>query len=316
MRSWIEIDSIPGEGTTIRLSIPLRSVIEHAMVFRCGGRLFAVPMQYVRGAGDAEDESAKSSAVETVSCHDLFRLAQPASDGPRQRLVIGFGRRTDMVSPSKAPQFSRPGQQRAILVDEILGPEEVVVRPLPPLLRHQSLVSGITLSGTGELLLLCDSQHLMELSNSAVMSLPKTDETTAPQCTVLRQRVLVVDDSISARRTLTRPLKNFGLNVVEAADGIEALEHLRSGRFAAVFSDLEMPRLGGLDLLRELAASDPSRRVPVIIVSSCDEQRFGQQATDLGAVAYLTKPASEARIAEELRRLGLLPATRQEGEVS
>ena len=76
-----------------------------------------------------------------------------------------------------------------------------------------------------------------------------------------------------------------------------------------------MPRAGGLDVRRERPACNASREVPVIIVSSRGEDKFQQQAKKLGASAYLTKPAAETRVAEELRRLGVLPDTRGEGEV-
>ena len=314
MRSWIEVESSPGEGTKIRLSIPLQSVIEHTMVFRCGGQLFAVPMQYVRAAGEGvDDDSAEAGILTTVACNDLIRPAQAALEGPQQRLVIGFGKKVSADSASS--KYAQSGQQLSVLVDDILGPEEVVVRPLPPLLRHQSLVSGVTLSGTGELLLLLDSQQLIERGINLAGDSPATVKSSKPLARAHVSRVLVVDDSISARRALTRPLKHFGLETIEASDGIEALELLRDGGFAAVFSDLEMPRAGGLDLLREVSSFNHSSRVPVIIVSSRDEEDYKQQAKDLGAVAYLTKPAPESRVADELRRLGLLPTTRGEGEV-
>jgi chemosensory pili system protein ChpA (sensor histidine kinase/response regulator) len=315
MRSWIEVESSPGEGTKIRLSIPLQSVIEHTMVFRCGGQLFAVPMQYVRAAGEGVEDSARAGKLATVACNDLIRPAQAGLEGPQQRLVIGFGKKVSADSAAGSSKYAQSGQQLSVLVDDILGPEEVVARPLPPLLRHQSLVSGVTLSGTGELLLLLDSQQLIERGLNLAGDSPASVKSSKPLANAPLSRVLVVDDSISARRALTRPLKHFGLETIEASDGIEALELLREGGFAAVFSDLEMPRAGGLDLLREVSSFDHSSRVPVIIISSRDEDEYKQQAKDLGAVAYLTKPAPESRVADELRRLGLLPTTRSEGEV-
>ena len=209
-----------------------------------------------------------------------------------------------MVSPSKAPQFSRPGQQRAILVDEILGPEEVVVRPLPPLLRHQSLVSGITLSGTGELLLLCDSQHLMELSNSAAMSLPKTDETTAPPCTVLRQRVLVVDDSITTRTLEKNILEAAGFEITTATDGVEALRRLAEKPVDLVVADIEMPNMDGITLTQQLRDSSEHGSLPIILVTSLESREDQERGMLAGADAYIVKRGfDQAELLTTINRL-------------
>jgi CheY-like chemotaxis protein len=110
-------------------------------------------------------------------------------------------------------------------------------------------------------------------------------------------RVLVADDSISARRCLVRLLRQHGLEVTEVSDGVEAIEQLRSHQFAAVFSDLEMPRVGGLEVLREIATTQETNRVPVVIVSSRDDEIIQTEARELGASAYLIKPAVESQIA-------------------
>lgn len=309
MRAWVEVQSEPGQGTKIRLSIPLRSVIEHTMVFRCGGQLFAVPMQFVREASQP-GPNAGSDQLTSVRYSELFGQPSDSEETPGHQITLGYGRKLHQASGDVTSQTS--GRQFAILVDEIVGPEEVVVRPLPPLLRHQSLVSGVTLSGSGELLLLLDSQRLIELGlrRSAGRKRSDRSETATPIRPTLH-RVLVVDDSISARRCVARAVRHFGLETVEAADGQEALALLAQGGFAAVFSDLDMPHMNGFELLREVSSRDLN--VPVTIVSSRSEEECKSQAIEFGAVAYFTKPASEARVGEVLGRLGLL-AGRGDGE--
>ena len=160
MRSWVEVDSSPGHGTQVRLSIPLRSVIEHTMVFRAGGQLFAVPMQFVHNAADAQLGAASAFQGPSLQIADLMN-GQRCPDELCQRLLLGCN---DATAADRA-DVPAAGQRRfELLVDKILGPEEVVVRPLPPLLRHHPLFSGVTLSGAGELVLLFDSRCLIDLA--------------------------------------------------------------------------------------------------------------------------------------------------------
>jgi CheY-like chemotaxis protein len=199
-----------------------------------------------------------------------------------------------------------------LLVDEILGPEEVVVRPLPPLLRHQPIFAGLTLSSTGETVLLLDSQQLSELASAR----PTVERLDRPQITTsqsdeTQQTFLVVDDSLSARKCLTKALHKWGYQTVEAADGLEAMERVESSNFAAVFSDLEMPRQDGFGLLHDIKSDERFRHLPVVIVSSRHEEEYRKRAQDLGAFAYVTKPFDEATL---FAMIGKLPIEqRKEG---
>ena len=129
MRGWLEIDSEPNQGTRIRLSFPLPSVIQHAMVFRSGGQLFALPMQSVRSAG----ESGRGATC--LSFSKMLGLPQAETS---QHIVL--------ACESPSGHSSAGGSSSVtLLVDEVVGPEEVVVRPLPTLLKQHPFCSGATL---------------------------------------------------------------------------------------------------------------------------------------------------------------------------
>lgn len=314
MSSWVEVDSAPNHGTRIRLSIPLRSVIEPAMVFRCAGQLLAVPMQVVHCAGEAKlanrNSGSQGIALPSIHVDELLpsNCSREVTFG--KRLVIGYSRQVladSHFGSAPEPGFASRARRFELLVEEIVGPEEVVIRPLPPLLRHQSLFSGITLSGRGEVVLLFDSRRLIELglrhahAPQAPTSFPATDSGAAH----LGKRVLVADDSISARRCLARLLRQHDLEVTEVSDGFEALEQLQQNDFIAVFSDLEMPRVGGLELLREIGKAREERQIPVVIVSSRAEDAVQTEAKQLGARDYLLKPVVGSQIAKALEQIGL-----------
>jgi chemotaxis protein histidine kinase CheA/ActR/RegA family two-component response regulator len=313
MRAWVEVESTRGQGSCIRLSIPLRSVIEHTMVFRVGGQLFGIPLPLVSGATQRIDDGSSQGPSRPVVFSDLLHLTH-GEEPPTQALILELaGRAVTNPTVDNSDGFSDQQGDRlrsvTLLVDEVVGPEEVVVRPLPPLLRHQSCFTGLTLSGSGEIVLLLESQYLSRLAGQAALSgdAAAQGDTTADDDAQLPPAILVADDSLSARRCLTQMLRRAGFDIVEAADGVEATELLERRPWAAIFSDLEMPRRGGFELLEEIAARSAMASLPVIMVSSRQEPEFPQRARELGAAAYLTKPVSEETLRKTLDQIGVLP---------
>lgn len=301
LRASIDIDSEPGRGSTIRLTIPLRSVIEHTMVFRVDGRLFALPMESIQSSNNVDVEAALSGqlgadAPRVVWLRELLgsRLARPKHE---QVLVVGHGRRE-----------SRFEQRLALLVDEVVGPEDVVVRTIPPLLKPHRLFNGVTLSGAGDIMLLLDSHQLLEMGFRATNRLPaEAGDTTVrdavPESDMVPS-VLVVDDSLSVRRTLAQTLHHWNCRVFQASDGLEALDLLRSRQFTLLLTDIEMPRLGGLELLSEINNGRHRRPEQIVILSSRNDAATRRRATELGAGAYLNKPVSKKSLELLLSEFG------------
>lgn len=293
MRGWVEVDSHPGQGTTVRLKFPVPSVIQHAMVFRCGDQLFALPMQTVQAVGDIQGD------LRTVHCSELFEIERGYSQSPKPKIVVAGDVGPDSVE-SQRPQI-------ALEVDEVVGPEEVVVRPLPSLLRHHPLCGGATLSGMGKLVLVLDSRRLTELATlQRCRRAQRTHHAASPPAIAASApapRVLVVDDSLSARTALVRSLHRYGIETVEAGDGEEAVELLKNQAFDAVFSDMEMPKLDGLGLLARIKSWGPERSLPTVIISSRIEEEFQRQAAEQGAIDYLGKPLADESLNQALRKI-------------
>ena len=130
---------------------------------------------------------------------------------------------------------------------------------------------------------------------------------TLPSAPPLHGRVLVVDDESALRRVLGRSLTSHGHEVVEAASGQEAIECLGRGRFDVVVSDIQMRGLDGMQLLREVRSRDAD--LPVVLVTGAPDIRTAMEATEYGALLYVTKPFELARIAQVVERaIGLYRA--------
>lgn len=279
MRGWVEVESENGSGSMIRLSLPLPSMIQHAMVFRSGGQLFALPAQSVRRTG--EFDSAHDAK-------DLNRiLALPGCDSQTQqdhsrRAIIELATGLASCEGESVSDF-------ALLVDHVLGPEEVVVRPMPQMLKSHPLCSGATLSGMGEVVLMLDPRRLAEaaMGTSEVIQSSQPSKRPAPK---LQAKVLVVDDSKSARLCVARALKKYPVSIVQVEDGQAALEMLAKETFATVFSDIDMPGISGLELLQTIKSDPRLESIPVIMISSRSIEIAGKQALSIGATEYIQKP--------------------------
>lgn len=283
LKGRIEVESVTGQGTTIRLLIPLRTGIEHVMVFRTDDQLFALPMRSVTAA------KATNKGLGKVTRLALTGTGNKRSSGNGEVLVLN--------------SMSGESQSIALEVDQLIGPEEVVVRGLPGLIQSHPLFSGITLSGSGEKVLLLESEKVAQYCTDdfASQTQNETDNRGGTR------RALVVDDSLTARKMLAKLLHPLGFTTVEAGDGIEAIEQLQRESFDIVFTDLDMPRLGGMELLADIQSGNYCD-APVVVVTSRSDDTFKSQALDNGAASYLTKPISKEAVSKQLEQLEMLTA--------
>jgi chemosensory pili system protein ChpA (sensor histidine kinase/response regulator) len=229
----------------------------------------------------------------------------------------------DDSNPGRGPMLVlRVGDQRVTLeVDAVVGQEEIVVKNLGELLAGHPLFAGVTIRGTGELVLILDVPALIEskvardttadaTTTSAALVPPLLASPVAPFAAAApreaarrrKVRVMFVDDSLSVRKVAEKTLLGLGAEVTLAVDGVDALAKLREIEVDIVFTDLEMPRMHGYDLIRELRFLPAHKDLPIVVVSSRSGQKHQQQARGLGASDYITKPFSQQTIEGTLKR--------------
>jgi chemosensory pili system protein ChpA (sensor histidine kinase/response regulator) len=180
-------------------------------------------------------------------------------------------------------------------------------------MKQHPFFAGATLSGMGETVLFLDARRLIESQEATVASMESSSsDDLAPSPSLARKgkqrsRVLVVDDSLSARKRVVRSLRRYPVEIVEAGDGKQALEILKTQCFDAIFSDMEMPHVSGMELLAEVRSNDRFDRTPIVIISSRSEAEFTGRARELGATDYLFKPLADDALH---RALASIPSLR------
>jgi chemosensory pili system protein ChpA (sensor histidine kinase/response regulator) len=290
----IRVRTAAGRGTAFIVTLPLTLAITRALILRHRGQTFAVPLAFAERLLDlSETPVLDSVGVRRVKLAEGYQ--------PLYTLDHVLGR--SVPAGEKEPSVAvllRAGEKRlAVAVDGLLGQEEIVVKSLGDLLTGHPLLSGVTLSGDGELILILDVPGLLDPKGRAAVAVAGD---TVDRLPAGPARVLFVDDSLSVRKVAEKLLSELGAEVTLAIDGQDALEILGRQPFDLVFTDLEMPRVHGYELIQAIGASPTLRHLPVVVVTSRSGQKHRDEAQAVGARDYVTKPFNLETLAHMLRR--------------
>ena len=296
MGGRIETATAPGKGTSFKLVLPLTTAVTQIVMLRCGELRVAVPSSLVEVVQRATPEQvgrAYATGSYALGEHALPFFWLGALLQHSARGVEGGRMRSVVVI--------RSAQQRVALhVDEVLGNQEAVVKNLGPQLSGLPGLVGMTLLASGAVALIYNPVALATLYGDSALALMRSadDDAGAPVAkpeavASAAPLVLVVDDSLTVRRVTQRLLVREGYRVVLAKDGLDALERLAEERPQVVLSDIEMPRMDGFDLVRNLRADARLADLPVIMITSRIAQKHREVAPELGVDHYLGKPYAE-----------------------
>ena len=307
----IETSSVAGKGTHFKLVLPLTTAVTQVVMIRSGSLSVGVPanvVETVRRATAKELQQAYNTGFFDLAGESVPFFWSGALLQASRQSHEAQGRTTPVVV------FRSAAQRIALHVDEVLGNQEVVVKHLGPQLSRLPGLAGMSVLASGAVVLIYNpvalasihgkqarawsidraESHALERSSGdgAMASAPMLE---VPQLPL----ILVVDDSITVRRVTQRLLQREGYRVSLAADGLQALERLQDEVPAVVLSDIEMPRMDGFDLARNIRADSRLKGLPIIMITSRIAEKHREHAMELGVDHYLGKPYSE----EELMRL-------------
>jgi len=302
----IETSTLQGKGATFKLVLPLTTAVTQVVMLRMGEFTIGVP----------------SNLMETV-----LRVPAKDLDAAYQAQVFQFGSeslafywagallqvsaRSNETQTRTLPVavFRSAGQRLALHVDEVLGNREVVVKNLGPQLGRLPGLAGVSVLASGAVVLIYNPVALASVYGEQARQLRSTTASEVKAVTAAGgvpaddsglltavnqvPLVLVVDDSITVRRVTQRLLKREGYRVAMAADGLQALEKLQEELPAVVLSDIEMPRMDGFDLARNIRGDERLRGLPIIMITSRIAEKHREHAKELGVDHYLGKPYSE-----------------------
>jgi chemosensory pili system protein ChpA (sensor histidine kinase/response regulator) len=295
----IDIASRRGEGATFTVYLPLTLAVTQAVLVRAGATVLAVASAMV-------EQVLRIKADVLADLYEKGALEVQEQAYPLHYVRHLLGARTATpVQGTNSVLLVRSGIQRiAMHVDELVGNREIVVKSIGPQLARIPGVAGATVLADGAIVLIVNPVQLARHAGdgSARVALESATAAAAGAAPV----VMVVDDSLTVRQVTSRLLEREGYRVVTAKDGVDALEMLKESLPAAMLVDIEMPRMDGFELARNVRADRRSAGIPIIVISSRTAEKHRAQASRLGVNAFLGKPYQEAEL---LRQLGeLVPA--------
>jgi len=294
------VESRLGLGTTFRLMLPLSFALIRGLQVEAGGRVCILPASNVElTARLPRDQIRCVENRDTVLLGgELFSLVSLAG-------VLGLRERgREESSPCQQVVLLQAADKRiAFAVDQVVGVQEVLVKPLGSQLTRVRNVSGATVLGNGSVVPILNINDLMR---SALASPASVDLSSGPASHGKPKRlsVLVAEDSITSRTLLKNILESSGFQVATAIDGADALSQLKTGSFDIVISDVEMPRLDGFGLTAAIREDGRWEGLPVVLVTGLESRAHRERGIEVGANAYVVKSSfDQSSLIEVIRKL-------------
>ncbi len=304
----IDIDSEKGKGTTIKLKIPLTLAIIQALLVGVQEEYYAIPLASV-----LETVRVSYDEIYTVEGKSVLRLRDEVLSLVRLADIFGVNAVFENTEEAYVVVIGLAENKIGVIVDFLIGQEEIVIKSLGNYLKNIEGIAGATIRGDGKVTLIVDVAAMMQLARTIKVNI--TDggargdggggkggkrEKNAPS----DYFVLVVDDSSTDRAIMKKSLKPLGVSIVEATNGLEALEIIKGGDhfFDAVLIDIEMPKMDGYSLAGEIRKYNKFKNLPLIAVTSRTSKADRMRGVEAGMTEYITKPYSPEYLMNVVKR--------------
>ncbi|MEY2859389.1 MAG: hypothetical protein RLZZ74_3702 [Cyanobacteriota bacterium] len=318
IRGSVSTESQLGKGTTFTIRLPLVLSICKALTCVDNNAKIAFPIDGVEDTKEylPSDIETNANGVRCIVWKDALLPLRPLNtllNYNRQIRRAGIYNANQNNDDTIAVVILRSlDNLLAIEVDEVRAEQEIVIKQIDGPIAKPPGIAGATVLGDGSIMPIGDVLELIEIAQGkrtieiGFDILAGAGDVRQAQAENIQQEpmVLVVDDSITVRELLSMSFNKLGYRVEQARDGQEAWDKLRGGlQCDMIFSDIEMPRMNGLELLSNLHQDSELKSIPVAMLTSRGADKHRQIANDLGAKAYLTKPYTEKDLMDVAKHL-------------
>lgn len=286
LRGAVVLEQTAGEGSRFHLEVPLTLSVVRSLVVEVGDEAYAFPLAHIERMCDLEPADIvqvegrqhfwhEGRHVGLVAASQL--LQRPASQNSGQTLKVVVIRERDAIY--------------GVAVERFIGERTLVVLPLDERLGKVQDISAGALLDDGSVVLIVDVEDMLR-SVEKLLNTGRLERIARHSNQVVeaaRKRILVVDDSLTVRELQRKLLLNRGYDVAVAVDGMDGWNALRSEDFDLLITDIDMPRMDGIELVTLLRRDNRLQSLPVMVVSYKDREEDRRRGLDAGADYYLAK---------------------------
>lgn len=296
LRGTLALSSDAGRGTRVSMRLPVTQTLANVIVARGQRQVSAVVAASVErvvsfAAGECRYDDGRLTVALDGTAVPALPIEAFYGDSADISMWLGGGIGLAVRDPD--------GRPSVVLVRSIDEVRSVVVKPMGAYLPPVPAVRGITQLGDGGLAPVIDLDVLLQSSHDRRFDTARLSVTAAAPAT----RVVVADDSLSVRRALEQLMQDAGFEVATARDGFEALAAIQAKPTHALLVDLEMPRMNGLEVARNLRNQAATRDLPVVMITSRATDKHQAMAEQAGVTRLLGKPFSEDSLVALVRSL-------------
>ena len=284
----VELSSEYGKGTVFTVNLPVTLSVAQVLVVRSGNSTYALPVGII-------EQAQKIKRQDLLDAYQAEKIVWADKDYPIYYLanLLDHQKHLPESHAYNSVLLLRVGSFNiALHVDEIIGNQEAVMKPIGAQLARVPGIVGATVMGDGNIMLIINPVQLVAraiLTIGSVVAAPKPNiESVLAKC-----RVLVVDDSLTMRKVLSRSLEREGFEVIVAKDGIDAMQVLLETTPDAILTDIEMPRMDGFALARNIRDDARTANTPLIMISSRTADKHRSLAKEIGVDAFFGKPVQD-----------------------
>lgn len=301
----IQIQNLPERGVIFQIFLPITLATFRGALVCASGHYFIIPtahMDHILSISPEDIKSAENRAI-------IVFKERPVS-------LVDLAGILNLPGSTEIPNKPTPRKMRhpvlilsagvddiAVVVDAVINEQEVLVKNLGKQIRRVPNISGATILGTGRVVPVINVAALIRTAAGSGVS-PRLTQALSPSPAARPKSILIVEDSFTSRTLLKNILEATGYDVRTAIDGVDGLDQLKADAFDAVVSDIEMPRMDGIDLTRQIRSNRELAAMPVILVTSMDTRQDREMGMEAGADAYIVKSSfDQSNLLEVLERL-------------
>ncbi|WP_096030059.1 hybrid sensor histidine kinase/response regulator [Campylobacter lanienae] len=298
----IDIDSEVGRGTIMKLKIPLTLAIIQSLLVGSQEEFYAIPLASVK-----ETVRVPVDNIYTIEGKNVLRLRDEVLSLVRLSDLFGVKQIFESGDQTYVVVINVADSKLGIIVDSLIGQEEIVIKSLGNYLQNIRGIAGGTIRGDGKVTLIVDVGMIMDMAKEIKIDIRASMESSAQMSKKEKPsdyKVLIVDDSKMDRTIMQKSLEPIGVTVIEATNGIEALNIVKSGDHSidAMLIDIEMPRMDGYTLAGEIRKYSKYRNLPLIAVTSRTSKSDRLRGVEVGMTEYITKPYSPEYLENVVRK--------------